>query len=70
MSFEGNRFSVKDASYNLVVEFEFSCNFKVWTYSHDTFSRMNTDDYQSRYQAIGVALLPKPRLTFLNDSCK
>ncbi len=57
-AFEASRFILEDRSYNLFLEFDLSCPFKVWTYSHDTYSRMNTDDYQSRYQAIGLVLLP------------
>nr|MDO8110293.1 hypothetical protein [Candidatus Sigynarchaeota archaeon] len=61
MEFEGQTFSVKDASYNLMLNFEFSSAFKVWTYSHDTYSRMNTDDYQSRYQAINMVFIPNEK---------
>nr|MDO8087816.1 DUF1926 domain-containing protein [Candidatus Sigynarchaeum springense] len=58
MTFDASRFTLEDRSYKLLLEFELSCRFKVWAYSHNTYSRMNTDDYQSRYQAIGVVLLP------------
>ncbi len=59
--FDASRFTLVDKSYKLLLEFDLSCPFKIWTYSHDTYSRMNTDDYQSRYQAIGVVLLPSEK---------
>lgn len=58
MIFEASTFSLKEAGDGLVLEFEFSCPFQIWTYSHDTYSRMNTDDYQSKFEAIGMVFLP------------
>ncbi|MBN2150542.1 MAG: DUF1926 domain-containing protein [Candidatus Lokiarchaeota archaeon] len=59
--FQGSRFTLVDGTYGLLLGFELSCPFRIWTYSHDTYSRMNTDDYQSRYQAIGMVLLPSEK---------
>ena len=45
-----------DRSYNLKVNMIFNELTRVYTYSHETFSRMNTDDYQSKYQGVGILL--------------
>nr|MDO8117583.1 DUF1926 domain-containing protein [Candidatus Sigynarchaeota archaeon] len=54
-----NCFSLLDTSYGLEMSFELSDTVNVSTWSHVTFSRMNTNDYQSKYQGIGMAFNPK-----------
>ncbi|MHA1684722.1 MAG: alpha-amylase/4-alpha-glucanotransferase domain-containing protein [Promethearchaeota archaeon] len=50
------RITLHDESYGLKMELIFQETVTVVSYSHETFSRMNTDDYQSKYQAIGLAI--------------
>jgi alpha-amylase len=53
----GDRFTLRDETNRLNVAFSFSSPVTAWMYKHETFSRMNTDDYQAKYQAIMVVLL-------------
>ncbi|MBD3186914.1 DUF1925 domain-containing protein, partial [Candidatus Bathyarchaeota archaeon] len=46
--------TLRDSTYDLVLEFSFDRTIEVWHYAHETYSRMNTDDYQSKYQGIGI----------------
>jgi hypothetical protein len=57
MEFEATTFTLKEPD-GFVLDFEFSCLCKVWAYSHDTYSRMNTDDYQSKFEGIGLVFSP------------
>ncbi len=54
----GDRFYLLDTSYGLKLSFELSEPVRFATWAHVTFSRMNTNDYQSKYQGIGMAFNP------------
>ncbi|MHA1700169.1 MAG: hypothetical protein ACTSWN_15105, partial [Promethearchaeota archaeon] len=55
-----------DQTSGIQVTFEFSSDIKIWVNEYATFSRMNTDDYQSKYQGIELAFISTtPNLTIM-----
>ncbi|MFX0099287.1 MAG: alpha-amylase/4-alpha-glucanotransferase domain-containing protein [Candidatus Hodarchaeota archaeon] len=50
-------FSILDETYDLEVTFISSIPLRVIACQHETFARMNTDDYKTMYQGIGLAMI-------------
>ncbi|MHA1794001.1 MAG: alpha-amylase/4-alpha-glucanotransferase domain-containing protein [Promethearchaeota archaeon] len=57
ISLETSSFSLTDKTYGLKIIFTLSSDEKISIFSHETYSRMNTDDYQSKYQGIDIFLI-------------
>ena len=57
--FTARKFSLRDGTYDLEVTFSSTIPLRVLACQHETFARMNTDDYKTMYQGIGLAFIHK-----------